>query len=362
MISTDGMTHAPVGKPSPVCKPGEFVMAATHLDHGHIYGQCNGLVEAGASIKWVFDPVPERVRAFLEKFPLACPARSLDEILDDPEVRLVAAAAVPNERGPIGCRVMEAGKDYFTDKAPFTTLDQLEQARRTCKATGRKYAVYYSERIHSECAVRAGQLVGAGAIGKVVQTLGTGPHRLNAPARPDWFFEREKYGGILCDIGSHQCEQFLFFTESTDARVTYAAASNVANPDFPELEDFGECNLIGNKGASGYFRVDWLTPSGLGTWGDGRLFILGTEGYLELRKYIDITNSHGGDQLLLVDSKGEHRISCAGEVGFPFFGELLLDCLHGTEKAMTQHHTFLAAELCLKAQAFGKGKGVGINS
>ena len=110
------MTHAPVGKPAPVCKAGEFVMAATHLDHAHIYGQCNGLVEAGAGIKWVFDPVPERVRAFLEKFPQARPARSLEEILDDPEVRLVAAAAVPNERGPLGCRVMEAGKDYFTDK------------------------------------------------------------------------------------------------------------------------------------------------------------------------------------------------------------------------------------------------------
>jgi len=112
-------------------------MAAAHLDHGHIYGQCNGLVEAGARIKWVFDPVPERVEAFLKKFPDACWVRSFEEILEDPEVQLVAAAAVPNERGPIGCRVMEAGKDYFTDKAPFTTPDQLEQASRTCEATGK---------------------------------------------------------------------------------------------------------------------------------------------------------------------------------------------------------------------------------
>ena len=344
------MTHAPVGKPAPVCKAGEFVMAATHLDHAHIYGQCNGLVEAGAGIKWVFDPVPERVRAFLEKFPQARPARSLEEILDDPEVRLVAAAAVPNERGPLGCRVMEAGKDYFTDKTPFTTLEQLEQARHTCDATGRKYAVYYSERIHVECAVRAGQLVAAGAIGQVVQTLGTGPHRLNAPARPGWFFEKKKYGGILCDIGSHQSEQFLFFTGAQNAQVAHSAVGNVANPGYSELEDFGECSLIGDNGTSGYFRVDWLTPAGLGTWGDGRLLILGTQGYIELRKYTDIGTSNGRDQLLLVDSKGEHRIPCAGNVGFPFFGELILNCLHGTEKAMTQAHAFLAAELCLKSQ------------
>ena len=349
-MSADGMTHAPVGKPSPVCKPGEFFIAATHLDHGHIYGQCNGLVEAGAQLKWVFDPDAEKVRAFQEKFPQARSARSLEEILDDPEVRLVAAAAIPNERGPLGCRVMDAGKDYFTDKTPFTTLEQLEQARRTCEATGKKYAVYYSERLHVECAVHAGHLIAAGAIGKVVQTLGTGPHRLSASARPAWFFEKEKYGGILCDIGSHQCEQFLFFTGAKNAKIVHSAAGNVANPEHPELEDFGECNLLADNGASGYFRVDWLTPAGLGTWGDGRLVILGTEGYIELRKYTDITTSNGADQLLLVDAKGEHRIPCAGLVGFPFFGQLLLDCLHRTETAMTQQHTFLAAELCLQAQ------------
>jgi len=344
------MNYAPVGKCAPVCRPGEFVMAAAHLDHGHIYGQCGGLTEAGAQIKWVFDPDPAKVQAFREKYPAAREARSLDEILDDPAVRLVASAAVTCERGLLGCRVLRAGKDYFTDKAPLTTLDQLAEARRVVAETGRKFAVYYSERLHVECAVQAGELVAAGAIGRVVQTLGTGPHRLNAPSRPAWFFDRARYGGILCDIGSHQCEQFLFFTGAQDARVVSAAARNTANPDHPELEDFGECLLVADNGASGYFRIDWLTPDGLGTWGDGRLIILGTEGYIELRKYTDIATGHGPDQLFLVDGKGEHRIPCAGRVGYPFFGRLILDCLNRTETAMTQAHTFKAAELCLLAQ------------
>jgi len=344
------MTYAPVGKPRPVCEPGEFVFAATALDHGHIYGQCNGLVEAGGTLRWVYDSDPARVDAFVAKYPQARPARDLQEILDDPEVAMVAAAAVPCDRGPLGCRVLRAGKHYFTDKTPFTSLDQLEEARRTVAATGRKYAVYYSERLHVECAVHAGFLVNEGAIGRVVQTIGTGPHRLSAPARPAWFFEKAKYGGILCDIGSHQCEQFLYYTGAKDATVTAGAVGNFANPDFPELEDFGECSLVGDNGASGYFRVDWLTPDGLGTWGDGRTIILGTAGYIELRKFTDVTTPNGGDQLILVDSKGEHRIACAGNVGFPFFGELILDCLNGTEKAMTQEHTFLAARLCLDAQ------------
>lgn len=349
---SDGMNYAPQGKSRPVVKPGEFVFAAAYLEHGHIHGQCNGLIEAGATLKWVYDADPGKVEAFLAKFPRVRVARSFDEILADPLVQLVAAAAVPSERGAIGCRVMAAGKDYFTDKTPFTTLGQLAEAKRVVAATGRKYMVYYSERLHVECAMHAGDLVHGGAIGRVIQVLGLGPHRIGNPAgRPAWFWERAKYGGILCDIGSHQIEQFLFYSGATDATVTQAAIGNFGNPDHPELDDFGEASLVGNNGTSHYFRVDWFTPPGLGTWGDGRLIILGTRGYIELRKYVDVARDQAGDQLYLVDDKGEQHLSVAGQVGFRFFGEFILDCLNRTEVAMSQAHAFKAAELCLQAQA-----------
>ena len=294
---SDGQNYAPQGQSRPVVQPGEFSFAAAHLDHGHIFGQCNGLLEAGGSLKWVYDPDPAKVQSFCAKYPQARAARTLEEILDDGEVRLVAAAAVPCDRGPIGCRVMEARKDYFTDKTPFTTLDQLATARAIAARTGGKYMVYYSERLHVECAVHAGDLVRAGAIGRVIQVLGLGPHRLSKPTRPAWFFERAKYGGILCDIGSHQFEQFLSFSGATDATVSYAAVGNFANPDKPELEDFGEASLLGNNGATNYIRVDWFTPDGLGTWGDGRTIILGTKGYIELRKYLNVGTDRQGDTL-----------------------------------------------------------------
>jgi predicted dehydrogenase len=350
MSHSDGMNYAPQGKPAPVVQEGDFPFAVTALDHGHIYGQCNGLVEAGATLRQVYDPDPKKVAAFVQKFPLAKPVASLEEILDDPEIRLIAAAAVPCDRGPLGVRVMESGKDYFTDKTPFTSLDQLESARVTAARTGRKYMVYYSERLHVECAVAAGEMIRDGAIGRVVQVLGLGPHRLNAPSRPPWFFERTKYGGILCDIGSHQIEQFLFYAGAQDASVTEAVVANYANPAHPELEDYGHANLIADNGATNHFRVDWLTPDGLRTWGDGRTVILGTKGYIELRKYIDVARDSGGDQLFLVNEKGEKNLALAGQVGFPFFGQLILDCLNRTENAMTQRHAFKAAELCLKAQ------------
>lgn len=347
---SDGQDYAPHGQPRPVVRPGEFHFAAAHLDHGHIYGQCGGLLEAGGTLKWVFDPDPAKVEAFRSRYPQAKAARAIEEILDDGDVRLVAAAAVPCDRGPIGCRVMDAGKDYFTDKTPFTTIGQLATARATALRTGRKYMVYYSERLHVECAMHAGELVRAGAIGRVIQVLGLGPHRLSKPTRPAWFFERAKYGGILCDIGSHQFEQFLHFSGATDATVSYAAVGNFGNPDTPELEDFGEASLLGNNGATNYVRVDWFTPDGLGTWGDGRTLILGTRGYIELRKYLNVATGRQGDNLILVDDRGEQFINVAGRVGFRFFGELILDCLNRTETAMTQAHAFKAAELCLLAQ------------
>ncbi len=346
----DGMNYAPQGKPSPVVKPGEFTFAAAHLDHGHIYGQCNGLIEAGAGLKWVYDPDEKKVAAFAAKYPQAKVARSLDEILADPGVNLVSAAAVPCDRGPLGVRVMEAGKDYFTDKTPFTSLSQLDDAKAAVARTGRKYMVYFSERLHVEAGMYATDLVAGGAIGKVIQVIGLGPHRLGKANRPDWFFERAKYGGILTDIGSHQFEQFLTYTGATDATITQAAVGNFANPDKPEFEDFGEASLLGDNGTSNYIRVDWFTPNGLGTWGDGRTIILGTKGYIELRKYIDVARDKAGENVYIVDDSGERYINVTGQVGFPFFGRLILDSLNRTEKAMTQAHAFKAAELCLRAQ------------
>jgi predicted dehydrogenase len=350
---SDGMNYAPKGKPKPVVKPGDFIFAAVHFDHGHIYGQCNGLIEAGGELRYAWDPDPKKLEKFIKTYPDTTPLRSLEEILDKKEVALVAAAAIPNERGSLGCRIMRAGKDYFTDKTPFTSMEQLREAEQVVRETGRKYAVYFSERLHVECAVFAGQLVRDGVIGQVLQVIGLGPHRHGPPgSRPDWFYRKAQYGGILCDIGSHQCEQFLHYTGSTDGVVTDARTANYAHPEYPEFEDFGEAKIEGSSGASFFYRVDWFTPDGLRTWGDGRTIILGTQGYIELRKYVDVAKSREGDNLFLVTHQGEDHLQLTGKVGFPFFGELIRDCLERTETAMTQAHAFKAAELCLRCQEF----------
>lgn len=350
-MSASGMTYAPAPKPAPVVAPGEFPFAVMHLDHGHIFGMTEGLIGAGGTPTWVYDPDPQRARAFADRYPGMTVARSEAEILDDVSVRLVAAAGITNERCAIGLRVIESGKDYFTDKAPLTSLEQLAAAREATARTGLKYAVYYSERIHVEAAVMAGQLIEQGAIGRVLQFIGLGPHRIGDPAsRPDWFWEKERYGGILTDIGSHNMEQLLYYTGASDAEVISSTIANYNHPEHPELDDFGDAHLVTDTGATGYCRVDWFTPPGLSTWGDGRTFLLGTEGYIELRKYANIATGEGPGHVFWVNGDGEHHLIAEGQTGFPYFGQLICDCLERTETAMTQEHAFKAAELAVKAQ------------
>ena len=347
----DGMNYAPKsGIVKKVVEENEFVFSAVSLKHGHIYGMTNGLIEAGATLKYVYDDDPELVKKFVSTYPQAIIATSLEEVLNDTETKLIAAADVTNRRATLGALVMRHHKDYFTDKAPATTLNDIELIRKTVEETKQKYFVYYSERLHVEGSVFAGDLIKQGAIGKVIQVVGLGPHRLNKPTRPDWFFEKEKYGGILCDIGSHQIEQFLYFAGSDNATVISSKIANYNNPDYPELDDFGDCTLVCDNGVSCYFRVDWFTPDGLSTWGDGRLIIIGTEGYLEVRKYVDVSKDAKGDNVYLVNKDGEFYYNVNGKVGFPFFGEMILDCINRTEKSMTQEHIIKAAELAVIAQ------------
>ena len=346
----NGASYAPTAKAEKVVEPGEFNFAAAYLDHGHIYGQTNGLKDAGGTLKWVYDSDPKKVAAFLEKHPETLVADSFLQILEDTEVQMVAAAAIPNLRAEIGFQCLDADKDYFTDKAPFTTLEQLETAREKVADTGRKYMVYYSERLHNEGAMKAGQLIEDGAVGRVLQVVNLAPHRLSKEIRPDWFFQKEKYGGIITDIGSHQFEQFLAYTGAKEAEINFSRVANFNNPNTPEFEDFGEVSLTADNGASFYCRMDWFTPAGSPVWGDGRTFVVGTEGTLEVRKYMDPCRQAPDSRIFLTQGE-EQEIECHESVGFPFFGELILDSLNSTENAMTQAHAFKATEISLKAQA-----------
>jgi predicted dehydrogenase len=318
------------------------------LNHGHIYGMVNSLITGGGTLVAVYAKEPELLQNFTKRYPQAKIAKSEAEIIEDTTIQLVASASIPVDRAPLGVRVMKAGKDFMADKPGIVTLEQLRQVKKVQKETDRIYSITYSERLANPASVQAEKLIQEGAIGKVVQLIGLGPHRMRPESRPAWFFEPDRAGGILCDIGSHQCDQFLYYTESKQAEVSFAQTGNFNIPDYPNYQDFGDMS-VRSKYATGYIRIDWFTPEGLGTWGDGRTFILGTEGYIEMRKYVDIAGRQGGNHLFLVNQKETKYYDCKN-VYMPYGEQLVSDVVNRTETAMTQDHCFLATELALTAQ------------
>jgi len=340
----------------PPTKPEHSIkFAVIGIDHNHINGITDTVKRGGGELVKVYSTNEAALADFQKRYPEAKVAASEDEILTDPSIQLVASAAIPDLRAPLGIRVMHHGKDYLSDKPAVTTLEQLADVRKAIKATGRIFGIMYSERLEVRAAVQAGELIKAGAIGKVVQTVNLAPHQVNQAnqkARPDWFWDPARYGGILCDIGSHQADQFVYYTGSTVADVTASQVANVNHKHQPKFQDFGDMMLHGN-GGFGYVRVDWFTPNGLGTWGDGRLFVVGTEGYIELRKYADIAGRKGGNHLFLVDQKGTTYMDCS-QKELPFGAQFVADIVNRTHVAQEQEQALLATELVLKAQKNAK--------
>jgi predicted dehydrogenase len=346
------------------------------ISHDHIYGMIGAVQRGGGEMVAAWGGEEDKLAQFRRHFPNARIVKTQEEIIDDPSIQLVLSSQIPIERAPLGIRVMQHGKDYLSDKPGIVTLEQLADVRRTIQQTGRIYAIMYSERLEVKAAVYAGQLVQQGAIGKVIQTINIAPHQIfqsgglngGGGGRPDWFWEPAKYGGILCDIGSHQVDQFLFYTGSTEAMIAESQVANVRHPDHPQFQDFGDMVLRGNRGF-GYVRLDWFTPNGLGTWGDGRLFILGTDGYIEVRKYTDVAvepqaeglfkytkggvHKPHGNNLFLVDKDGARYIDC-NNMTLPFGPQFVADIVNRTHVAQDQTQCLLAAELVIRAQDAAK--------
>jgi predicted dehydrogenase len=326
------------------------------MSHDHIYGMIGAVQRGGGELVVAWGGEEDKIAAFKKRFPNVKMVATQEEILNDPSLQLVLTSQIPNERADIAVRAMKQGKDVLSDKPGMTTLPQLAEVRKTAAETRRIYAILYSELLEVKAAVYAGELVRQGAIGNVIQTINIAPHQIiqgggdagGGAQRPEWFWHPEQYGGILCDIGSHQVDQFLYYTGSKQAEIVESQIANVRHPDRPRFQDFGDMVLRGDRGF-GYVRLDWFTPDGLGTWGDGRLFILGTNGYIEIRKYTDVGVKRQGNNLFIVDNKQTRYIDC-NQMPLPFGPQFVADIVNRTHTAQDPEECLLAAQLVIEAQ------------
>jgi predicted dehydrogenase len=336
--------------------PGERIrFAIIGLDHNHAYNHVRLLLDAGAELAAYYSDKPELVAEFARSYPDAPLAASMEQMFEDPTIDVLGGSAIPAERAGIAIRAMQHGKDVLADKPAVTTLEQLAEVQRVQRETGRLWRFYSNEHWDRRCTIRAGELVRQGVIGRVIQTTGFGPHTPRVPRRPPWFFQPSLSGGIIGDLGAHQIEQFLYFTGSSSASIVTSLTGNFAHPNFPEFEDYGEVSLQGDGGL-GWFRVDWHGPESIGVPGDIRLFVLGTEGYMEMRKYYDPAGRSGGEHLFVVDPTGARFLDTA-DVPLTFGARFLDDVRNRTETSISQEQSFLVARLATEAQLHARKLG-----
>ena len=330
-------------------------LAVLGIDHGHIFDMLDEMIKEGCNCNHFWTKgSPLTLKEFNQKYPNIKRVENKSEILENDKIDMILISSIPKDRANLSIEALKSGKDVMVDKPGCTSLDQLDNLKQAVKETGKIWSVNFSERFHVAAVVKAEELVAEGKIGKVKQTMGTGPHRQGNYERPDWFYDRESYGGVITDIGSHQIHQFLVFTGSNKAKVTHALVENTTKKKFPGFQAFGEINLTGN-GGHGYIRLDWFTPDALPTWGDGRLFILGDKGFIEIRKYTDLAKSDSGNHLYYANNEEVKHLDCKN-VKLPYFRNLIEDVLNRSETACKQELTYLTMELAIKAQEIAEKK------
>ena len=325
------------------------------IDHGHIFDMLDEMLKEGCIFEsWWTDGSPLTLEEFIKKYPNIKRVDDKSKILEDQSIDMILISSIPKDRASIAIQAMAAGKDVMVDKPGCTTINQLNELKECVKQTGKIWSVNFSERFHVAAVAKAEELVKEGKVGNIKQTIGTGPHRLGNYERPDWFYNKDSYGGIITDIGSHQIHQFLVFTNSIEAKINHALVENTTKLDSPGFQDFGEINLSSANG-HGYIRLDWFTPDALPTWGDGRLLILGDNGFIEIRKYTDLAKSKNGNHLFYANNDEVKYIDCSN-FKLPYFSNLINDVKNRTETATSQKLTFLSMELAIKAQGLAEKK------
>ena len=275
------------------------------------------MTEAGGSSSGRTTPDPAKTAALAAQFPGVQLARSEDEVWRTRSVQLVAGAAVPADHAALGLRVMAHDKDYFCDKPALTTLGPVGASSSGSGGTGRKYAVYYSERVHVESAVFAGELVQGGALGRALQVIGMGPTRQHWRPGPRGSSSGNATEASCATSGATR-RTVLVLHRQHRRPGGGSQVANYAHRDQAGLEDFGDCHLVRGNGATGTSASDWFTPAGLSAWGDGRTFLLGTDGYIELRKYLNVGAGDGGTTSTWWTAAESTTSRSAGRSGSPF--------------------------------------------
>ena len=223
----------------------------------------------------------------------------------------------------------------FCEKPVSLNLNELEKLRNVLVG---KPEVHFSAMMglrYNPAFYTAWGLVQQGAIGKVRLLNGQKSYKLGV--RPDYYRQRETYGGTIPWVGSHAIDWIHWFSQAQFLSVS-AYHSTLGNRGLGTLEATALCQFKLTDDIMASVTVDYLRPSQSTTHGDDRLRVVGTEGVVEVR--------HG--EVFLINSGGEQNPAVACE------RQIFVDFIHqiqGKTKSLLQPGDILSVtEACLLAR------------
>jgi predicted dehydrogenase len=196
----------------------------------------------------------------------------VDDLLADHEIDVAVVAGVYARRADAVLAALAAGAHVLADKPLCTTLDQLAAIEQR----GGEVSLLLEKRFHP-ATLAAADLLADGVLGELALVAATGPHKLNAAARPDWFWRRDHYGGIASDLPVHDIDLVLHLTGATSG--TVAALTGAARrPDF----DDHVAVLLRAGDVAATIEANWMSPEAVDVHGHYRMRLAGTLGTAEL--------------------------------------------------------------------------------
>ncbi|RXZ84685.1 gfo/Idh/MocA family oxidoreductase [Paenibacillaceae bacterium] len=271
-------------------------------EHAHIEIFIAEMIALGYECAGLYEPNNVRLaKRLADQFAL--PIVTEQQRLFAEDVAIIGSSAINNEKIGLIETCERYGKPVMIDKPAVTNRGDFERLQAVIERGKIEVGMLLTERFNPAVHTLK-NLIEAGELGRIVSIGMRKPHLLNAASRPEWFFSKEQCGGIIIDLLVHDFDLLRWFTGS-EVHESDGMKVKSSLPDRPGFYDAASLQVVMGNGVIAQLYADWYTPATSWTWGDGRIFVTGTEGFAELRLAGDPIAGAGTDELLLCATNQE---------------------------------------------------------
>ncbi|RKN71210.1 Gfo/Idh/MocA family protein [Paenibacillus ginsengarvi] len=248
--------------------------------HAHIASFVDQMLALGATCAGIYEPEsPSLAQSLAQRHGIML-VDSPDAFLDS-SVNVIGSSAVNNRKIDVIEWCERHGKHVMLDKPVATNREQLERLEAVLNRGSIQVGVMLTERFRASIHTLK-QAIDAGKLGRIVSISTRKPHRLSPASRHAWHFSKRESGGLVIDLFIHDFDLLRFLTGQEVASVHSQVAKHIL-PEYPDFYDTAAAQVSMSGGTMAQLYTDWHTPTKSWTWGDCRIFIVGTEGCAELR-------------------------------------------------------------------------------